>query len=439
MASVDKLPPEILSIVFSLLFRSVKEDLIPLVDSQAYELHDILLVCRRWNKVACQTPSIWTTVYVGNDEDSWLRVWRCIERSGDLPLDIVFMSLRDDEVLDRVDVALKALIPLASRWRSLSLPYMVYEINELLGSTSLPNLIELFLLPISQEDEDYSNDTRVCIDAPKLETLLIKSYEVYFHNDQWPRLKSLEARGFWGCEEWLWGLLGSSQETLERLVLRRDDGVIDVNNQGLEEQFGEQINCSRLSALTTLEISGVEMENWSALRFAEMPLLKHLIIAQEVFPRTKELEEPVPTFSSLDSLSISTDMASDIKRAIEFLLPLAPNIASLTLHDGTGQHATAANHLLVPVLRRDEATSEPLFCKKLEELTLGGDCTPVDKLKDLVELRGSMIKKISCDGGLWGDDDQVEERNLEEHKQLLEWLEERVELSGVKGWWDGEC
>ncbi|KIO24026.1 hypothetical protein M407DRAFT_26555, partial [Tulasnella calospora MUT 4182] len=235
MASIDKLPPEILSTIFSLLFQSVKEDRTPPTDSQAHELLDVLLVCRRWNKVACQTPPIWATAYVGKDQDAWPRAWRCIERSGGLPLDVNFMSLQDDEDLDRAAMALKALLPHASRWRSLSLPYMMEEVNEQLGDASLPNLVELTLHPISEEDENYSNDVRICVDAPHLKTLLIKSYEVYFHDNRWPRLKSLEAREAWGCEAWLWGLLGSSQETLEKLVLRRDGEVIDVNNQGLED------------------------------------------------------------------------------------------------------------------------------------------------------------------------------------------------------------
>ncbi|KIO24028.1 hypothetical protein M407DRAFT_26557 [Tulasnella calospora MUT 4182] len=68
------------------------------------------------------------------------------------------MSLQNDEDLDRAAMALKALLPHASRWRSLSLPYMMEEVNEQLGNASLPNLVELTLHPISEEDENYSND-----------------------------------------------------------------------------------------------------------------------------------------------------------------------------------------------------------------------------------------------------------------------------------------
>ncbi|KAG8919357.1 hypothetical protein FRC00_011451, partial [Tulasnella sp. 408] len=424
MASIDKLPPETLSHIFSLLFQSVKEDRIPPVDSQAYELLDILLVCRRWNKVACQTPSLWTIAHVGTDQDAWPRVWRCIERSGGLPLDVNFMPLRDDEGVDRASMALKALLPQASRWRSLSLPYMMDEISEQLSS--LPNLVELTLHPITEEDGNFSSDLSLCIDAPNLETLLIKSYEVYFHDDKWPHLKSLESRDFLGSEAWLWGLLGSSQDTLEKLVLRQHEGLLDMNNQGLEDEFGEQMKCNRLAVLKALEISATGMLKWSGLRFAEMPALRHLTINQECFEETENLEYSVPPFPSLESLHISTDHAPDMERVIEFLLPLTPNITSLTLIDGSGVDQGTEGHLLLPLLLHGD--SGPLLCQRLEDLELGGTPTPIDKLKRFVELREPGIKRISCHELWCPSAGSLEEKMLEEARQGLEWLEKRVEL-----------
>ncbi|KAG8891658.1 hypothetical protein FRC01_014590, partial [Tulasnella sp. 417] len=123
-----------------------------------------------------------------------------------------------------------------------------------------------------------------------------------------------------------------------------------------------------------------------------MPALRHLTINQDLFGDTEELKYALPTFSSLESLHIATDKDPDIGRAIGFLLPLTPNITSLTLVDSTNEHDASEGHLLLHLLHQGD--SGPLLCKVLEELVLGGTSTPLDKLKNLVELRGPTIKKI---------------------------------------------
>ncbi|KAG8978762.1 hypothetical protein FRB90_008367 [Tulasnella sp. 427] len=398
MAHVEELPFEILSTIFALLYGLLKEQHKHPADSYAFELLQVLLVCSRWNSIASQTPSLWTLAHVGTDQGSAERASRTIARSGNLPLNINFLSLRDNvSVVDSAVAALKFLSPHASRWRSLSIPCLVPTLVELISCLSLPNLVDLVLVPRTARDAEYSYHG-ICIRAPNLQTLLSQcSPGVLFIGNQRPRLKILEAREVWGSEYWLRVLFGAGQDTLQELVIRTEDHRVCLAEQSpFVDHNGDRIFCERLSALITLEVSGGYFLDWRCIWFTEMPCLKHLVIKVEAHPEPNAEAHSLPPFETLESLSITKKTSFSMKAAVRFLLTRTPNITKLSLKDYSHPVDDSGKpDWRVSVLLEEELdSSTPLFCKRLEELDLSGGVIPRSVLGELMDFREPVIKRV---------------------------------------------
>ncbi|KIO24021.1 hypothetical protein M407DRAFT_9147 [Tulasnella calospora MUT 4182] len=321
------------------------------------------------------------------------------------------------------------------RVRSITIPFSSFHICQELY-TLFPNLISFNYIPISPDDKRLSTNSRpgdVNLDAPKLQTLVLHDDTVVFDKDAWPSLRSLEYLCCSGNEEWLWGTLGASQSTLQTLVLGNPGTDLVMSQVYSFYQPARVVTCTTLSSLTSLQIMGGDDPDWTALRFVDMPALTSLTI--ELQPSHEE--SLLPTFESLRSLRLVTSTAIDIQVALEYLLPSMPNITSLTVTDRSGTHDSREAHLIGPLLdEAQEPSGGPLLCRSLEEINLLGISTPTAKLKKLVELRQPLLRKIGVDGGLWAEDSWFRDENRVQDQALLEWLDERVELSGLRGWWE---
>ncbi|KIO24024.1 hypothetical protein M407DRAFT_26553 [Tulasnella calospora MUT 4182] len=165
-----------------------------------------------------------------------------------------------------------------------------------------------------------------------------------------------------------------------------------------------------------------------------MPALTSLTLELDFFPGPPGQAGPLPILECLQYLSLATSFADDIDHALEYLLQFTPNITSLTVTDTSEKHDADEGHLIGPLLVPSWELSEgPLLCLKLEEISLLGISTPIAKLQELVELRGSRLRKITVDGGLSGKEPWCREENQARDQARLEWLKERVELSGLRG------
>ncbi|KAF5338950.1 hypothetical protein D9611_008784 [Ephemerocybe angulata] len=80
---VHRLPSELLSSIFIMGVMSVGQD----EEENTVMLGTIMLVCRQWNEVALNTPTLWSKVNV-SPHDSIVRAKRRLERSKSSPLDI---------------------------------------------------------------------------------------------------------------------------------------------------------------------------------------------------------------------------------------------------------------------------------------------------------------------------------------------------------------
>ncbi|KAG8978555.1 hypothetical protein FRB90_008398 [Tulasnella sp. 427] len=399
MAHVEELPFEVLSTIFALLFGILKEQHKHPADSYAFELLQVLLVCTRWNSVASKTPSLWTLAHVGTDQGSVARASRTVARSGNLPLDINFQSLRDDvSDFDCAVATLKVLSPHASRWRSLSLPCFVPTLVESISSLGLPNLVDLVLVPRSARDAsaEYSYNV-IRIRAPNLQTLLSQCPSGVFFGLKRPRLKSLEAREVSGSDYWLWVLFGAGQDTLQELVIRAEGRRLSLaEHSPFVDHNGKETSHKRLSALRTLEVAGGSFLDWRCIWFAEMPSLKHLIIEVGAFPDVNAEADSLPPFETLESISITKKTSFSMRAAVRFLLARTPNITKLSLKDYSLPVDDGGKpDWRVSVLLEEELdSSTPLFCKRLEELDLSGGGIPRSVLGELMDFREPVIKRV---------------------------------------------
>ncbi|KAG8912154.1 hypothetical protein FRC00_005151 [Tulasnella sp. 408] len=440
MAVVHTIPPELLSLTFSSVYSDSAEDASSSLIRTSYKLLDLLLVCRRWNDIACQTPELWTTVHVAHDPDAPSRAQTYANRAGDLELDIVVTSMTKDSSTENCGIAFEHLIVSHShRLRSITLPFSTNHIWDAL-SARLPSLSSFTCAPRSAYDERFL--TRMSpgtfhMNTPKLQNLVLHHHAMTFLGEEWPSLRHLEYLRCDGYEEWLWGVLGASQQTLETLVLGHPLDTIVM--QPLQSLYGriKITPCTSLSNLTSLKIVGMEDADWNALRFAEMPVLTCLTVELDFFPDSEGQPGALQTFERLRYLSLATSFADDIDQALEYLLQFTPNITSLTVTDKSEKHDPDEGHLIGPLLVPSWELSEgPSFCPKLEEINLLGISTPTTKIKELVDLRLPNLRKIKVEGGRWDEGSWDRKANKAEDQALLEWIYERVQLIGLIGWWD---
>lgn len=129
MGVAHTIPPELLSLIFSSVYSDSAEDASSSLTRTTHELLDLLLVCRRWNDIACQTPELWKTVYVAHDPDSTSRAQTYANRAGYLELDIVVTSMTKDSSTENCGIAFEQLIVSHShRLHSITLPFSTNHI-----------------------------------------------------------------------------------------------------------------------------------------------------------------------------------------------------------------------------------------------------------------------------------------------------------------------
>lgn len=405
MAHVHTLPPELLALIFSAAYNDAEMAATSLLLQKSHELLDILLVCRFWNDVACQISSLWTTVHVAHDQNALKRAQTYANRAGYHGIDVVVTSMSEDVSAQTCGLAFHdLLLGRSHRVRSITIPFSPFHICQALY-TQLPNLVSLTYIPISPHDKRLTANSRpgdVNLDAPKLDTLVLYTDTVTFDRDEWPSLQNLEYHHCSGNEEWLWGILGASQRTLKTLVLSHPDEVL-VMRQGYPFYLSTKIIlCTSMSNLTSLRILGGQDPAWTTLRFADMPALTSLTVELDWFPDPWDQETSLPTFESLQLLSLTTSTADDIHVTLAYLLQFTPNITSLTVTDNSDNYDAGEGHLIEPLLLpTGEDAGQPLFCQYLEEINILGVATPSPKLKELVALRHPQIRKIRFDGGLY--------------------------------------
>ncbi|KAG8942871.1 hypothetical protein FRC04_003446 [Tulasnella sp. 424] len=434
MTHINDLPPELLSTIFSIIFKLSEGTLPEPTRRRSHELLDILLVCWHWNYTARATPGLWTTMYITNEPGAVQRVRRYLESSGDLPLDVVISSTNGDEQVQEAEAALQMLSNHSTRWRSLSTSLTTTKLNGSLGMT-LPHLSSFsfsYSLPLPE------TIPVVTLDTPKLETLIAPAESVIFKHESLPALKRLDILFLWGFESWVWRLLGASQSSLESLVLLvlRWDQRICMSKLKFEETNGHGTAVSSLPVLRSLEIRALSDWEWSTLRFATMPSLTQLTLDLDFFPILRDCRQFLPTLISLQSLSICTYSSSNVADTINVFLELAPNVTSLIVTDKSGCFAADEEHMVAPLVLTSAASSrEPLAGKNLEEVHLLRVPTSAGKLKQLVDLRAGRLKKVVLTKG-WDVAQERPAANRDTDNLILAWLKDRVTLEEVEGDWD---
>ncbi|KAG8912153.1 hypothetical protein FRC00_005150 [Tulasnella sp. 408] len=434
MAPAQALPPELLSLVFFAIYSGGKGKAKLFLTRTSYELLDTLLVCRRWNDIACQTPQLWTTVYVAHDHQASVRAQTYADRARCLKLDVVLASSSNSSSVENCGNALQGLLRKhASRLRSITLPFLTQHISESL-QTPLPNLLSFTCDPITSSDFEISHspdfDSKtVTLDTPKLETLVLQNYAISFAKNNWPTLLRLDCLFCPGDENWVWGLLGASQHTLESLVLCDAADTLEtwaVHSHTLDDGV---IPYTSLPNLTDLEVVGMEEFDWPALRFAEMPALVSLRLTLVDLPDSENQETPLPTFERLQRLYIATSFEVDDN--LQYLLQSAPNISSLEVIDISKEDDSDNSDIIGSLL-----LGEPLLCPNLQQIGILGISVHVSKLEELVDLRLPTLRKITLGSGRWEERSGVEEQQRARDQARLDRLNKRVELSGLTGWWD---
>lgn len=435
IADMQAVPPELLSLIFSAIYNDTTKDTKSLLVRTSYELLNILLVCRRWNDSARQTPELWTTVYVTHEPDASARAQAHASRAGYLEIDLIVGSSSKVSSTENCEIAFKQLLrEQAHRLRSITLPFSTPQISEALR-TPLPNLISFTCIPLTVYDEElsYGSDYDPCdvnLDTPKLRTLVLHMHPASFVGDNWPSLQSLEALCCSGQEHWLWGLLGASQQTLESLILGDPEEPLEMRATSSLSMVIESTHRMAFPNLTLLNVTGLEDPGWDALRFADMSALTSLTLSLVNLPNPKRQENPLPTFERLQHLSITTSFLYDVDK-LHYLLQSVPHITSLTLTDQLEDGDIDEDHIIDPLLLSTRmSTVGPLLCRDLEEISILGVSTPTTKLKELVELRLDKLRKVEVSGVLWA------EESILDKADLFEWLTRRVELSGPGSGWE---
>ncbi|KAG8898179.1 hypothetical protein FRC01_010994, partial [Tulasnella sp. 417] len=226
MAAERYLPTELFSLVFFAVYNDAKDKAESMMARTSYELVDTLLVCRRWNDIVCQTPKLWTTVYVAHDPDASVRAQTYANRARGLEIDVVVTALKEFSAENCGKAFEQLLHDHSPRLRSITLPFLTSHISESLRKP-LPNLLSLTYTPNLLYDY-HRSDTSVILDTPKLETLVLSNLDLSFVGDNWPILRSLDCIFSVGHEKWVWSLLGVSQNTLENLVLLDSDNALET-------------------------------------------------------------------------------------------------------------------------------------------------------------------------------------------------------------------
>jgi hypothetical protein len=138
---VHSIPIEIIQLIFQHLYTSHTR-----AQRRIRAVTIIRLVCRSWNETALNLPDLWTTVLirrgpagVPRTPASWIR------RAGNLPLDVVLYA--DSFVLGvsiyevgMLPTAVSAVVPTASRWRSLTVFLTLPDAARLLANVLAPRI-----------------------------------------------------------------------------------------------------------------------------------------------------------------------------------------------------------------------------------------------------------------------------------------------------------
>ncbi|KAG8920774.1 hypothetical protein FRC00_009541 [Tulasnella sp. 408] len=436
MALAQALPPELLSLAFCAVYNDAEDDKGSVLTRTSYELLDVLLVCRRWNDVACRTPELWTSVYVAHNIDSSARAEMYAARAGRLALDVIVTSAPESLLsTGNCEIALQQVLRKHTRrLRSITLPFSTPKISKALRAP-LANLVSFICLPITRSDELISSGSdldpsNVTLDTPKLQTLILHKYAPSFVENNWPSLKSLKSLCCFGQERWLWGLLGASQPTLEDLVLGDATKPPEMWAGHSFTLVGGLKPCISLPSLTSLEFNGTVDVDWGILHFADMPALTSLTLSLLFLPASQDQERPLPKFERLRYLSLTTVFPYG-GVDLNHLLQSTPHITSLTLDGQYGEDDADEKHIINSLLLTTQLPSTgPLLCPELEEISILAAFTPPAKLKELVDLRLPRLRKVRFYSSMWLYEPYPD------YRDVSEWVNGRVEPSGFGNGWD---
>ncbi|KAG9025178.1 hypothetical protein FS837_005060, partial [Tulasnella sp. UAMH 9824] len=110
MTHAHDLPPELFALIFSAIHNDIDKGAIESLVPRSHELLALLLVCRRWNGMACQISSLWTTVYIAHDQDASKRAQIYAMRAGYHEIDVVVTSMLGSTSPVTCGVALQNLL-----------------------------------------------------------------------------------------------------------------------------------------------------------------------------------------------------------------------------------------------------------------------------------------------------------------------------------------
>lgn len=431
MAHINGIPPELLSHIFSIFLHLADEELPPRISRVSYELLDCLLVCRHWNQAICATASLWTTVYVTHGSGALRRVQSYLERSGALPLDIVVASVPKMLQMPDVEEALQVLSDYPARWNTFSASAITSRMSESLGVT-LPNLISFsYPDPLPRP----VSASPVTLDAPKLESCTAQADTVFFRNNSWPALKHLDIQYLEGMEPWAWSLLGTSQSSLEFLILCSEE-TIWMDDRRFKKSNGQGTTTFSLTGLKRLEVRAFSDGLWSTLRFAAMPILASLTLDIDFFHAEQEAQLVLPTFDSLEFLHVNTYSCPNVADSITLFLERAPNVRTFIATDRSGECADPDEYMITPLLLTSvEPPGEPWAGRSLQEVHLLRVPASVQRVKELVDLRAGHLRKVVLTKG-WDVIREGPTTTLDSDDALLSWLKTRVVLEEIEGKWD---
>ncbi|KAI0747348.1 hypothetical protein BC629DRAFT_1599398 [Irpex lacteus] len=96
LTPVNRLPPELLGIIFEYLkiglpAANFRDEFVP------YPWPMVQSVCRYWRETAMKTPTLWEYVYISDSTGSQNVFSLSLERSGRLPLSIIIPPIRDED------------------------------------------------------------------------------------------------------------------------------------------------------------------------------------------------------------------------------------------------------------------------------------------------------------------------------------------------------
>lgn len=326
---IHRLPDELLAKCFSVGVRDNVAPFCPFPSESEDPLYisRILLVCRKWNRLACSTPTLWSTIIISDSATLSLdNAHLQIQRSKAVPLDVAisFQPGRNGKTSgDPIMRAMELLSTTIIRWRTfrMRVPNPVHAHTALkLCSKSRAPLLEAFSVQISKalQDSHYTSPPRNLFQGytPRLRACYMTAFHYDWEQKLWRDLRILKLDSYWNSYAPTGLQLRTILEACPKLeqLLLRNVSDLDPECDDLAMPKARPLQMLTLSRLHTLSLhySG-GLRASILLRSLAFPALRNLEIVA--------LDNISPVLEALtrQALSVVTPMNLAIGLPLESL------------------------------------------------------------------------------------------------------------------------